>query len=149
MTPFLYLARSRDGERNQTPQHSVLRDVLHLDANQPTSLHCPIAIVPEKDGASTGEFNLAVWDGLAAAFNDRETEAREGRGERQLLQGASREIPNPLPAEGDALPTSGDALALAKLLALKCSVPKFGLEKRRQGIGYAVFPILVLQYLPA
>lgn len=120
MTPFLYLALSRDGERNQTPQRSGLRDVLHLDANQSTSSHRPITIVPEKDGASTSEFNLAAWDGLAAAFNERETEAQEGRGEQWLLRGASWEIPNRLPARGDA---SGDALSLAKLLALKCSGP--------------------------
>lgn len=47
-----------------------------------TSSHCPIAIVSEEDGVGTSELSLEAclggWDGLAAPFNPRETEAPEG-----------------------------------------------------------------------
>ena len=46
------------------------------------SSRCPIAIVSEEDRAGSSDFSLAAclgaWDGLAAPFNPKETEAPEG-----------------------------------------------------------------------
>lgn len=65
---------SPKAQDKETP--CILMQISHF-----MSSHCPITMVPKEKCAGTGEFSFVTlsggWDGLAAPFKSRETEAQE------------------------------------------------------------------------